>query len=335
MNFSKTFKYLDFFFCLIFLPLVINLVPVGKLIVNYPWFFTTLLTFLYCVYFAVKKMRIPRKIIQHKYLQVIVFCAAISLAAFAVSRFPYPAVNPEAYKGSNEMYQGRRIQTVWFMYLVVFGYSLSISLIVELFRQNIKKNDLLHQKKMAELALYRAQINPHFFFNTLNTLYGLVVTKSDNTEHAFTLFSDIMKFTYTLADKDVIPIKEEIIYIKNYIELQRIRLNKFTNIIFTDDIDNSEIMIPPMILIPFVENAFKYGTSSKTDSEIKISVILKDNVLNFLCSNDIMKQRKTERPTVGIENTTARLNISYPGQFKLSVSDKKNIYTVNLKIRLQ
>ena len=155
-----------------------------------------------------------------------------------------------------------RTQTVWFFFLIVTGFSLAIELTFELFRQILSKQEIEAEKNKAELALYKAQINPHFLFNTLNALYGLVLTKSDKTESAFIQFSNILKYMYAQTTSETIPVCNEIDYIRQYVDLQALRLNKHTHISFETQTDDDQAPIPPMILITFVENAFKYGTSS-------------------------------------------------------------------------
>lgn len=123
-----------------------------------------------------------------------------------------------------------RAQTVWFFFLVVTGFSLSIELIFELFRQILSKQEIEAEKNKAELALYKAQINPHFLFNTLNALYGLVLTKSDKTESAFIKFSNILKYMYAQTTSDLIFISNEVEYIRQYVDLQSLRLNKHTKV---------------------------------------------------------------------------------------------------------
>ena len=150
-----------------------------------------------------------------------------------------------------------RAQTVWFFFLVVTGFSLSIELIFELFRQILSKQEIEAEKNKAELALYKAQINPHFLFNTLNALYGLVLTKSDKTESAFIKFSNILKYMYAQTTSDLISISNEVEYIRQYVDLQSLRLNKHTKVVFETEMDDEQIQIPPMILITFVENSFQ------------------------------------------------------------------------------
>ena len=335
MNPSNIKSYIDLFFCLVFLPLIIALVPVEKWMVKYPSFAVTLILFLYAAYFSIRAMNIPQKVMNRKFFQIGVFCTVIICATYLISQFPYPPNFEPIVTTHPNLHEHLRAQTVWFMSLVVSGYSLSISLLLELFRQTLVKKELEGQKKQAELALYKAQINPHFFFNTMNTLYGLVINKSDKAEKAFIRFTSLLKYTYSQIKTDRIAIRSELEYIQNYIELQRLRLNRHTIVNYNVSVDNETLAIPPMLMIAFVENAFKYGTSSKYDFEINISVLLRDGNLLFECSNDIMKYKtSTEDISVGIENTRARLDLIYPQKYNLEVDNADNKFKVSLNINI-
>lgn len=335
MNHGKIKSYIDLFFYIVFLPTIILLVPVGKWIDKYPVFAFTLIFFLYALYYAIQKMSIPRKFLQKKYWQIVLFGVIVLVITYLISEFPYPA-DVTALRSQNPGRNVRlRHQTVWFMAHVVIGYGLSVSLIFELFKQIIQKREIEWGKRTAELALYRAQINPHFFFNTMNSLYGLVISKSDKTEDAFIKFSNLFKYSYAQIDNDTIPIKEEVDYIKNYIDLQQLRLNAHTKVNVQFSIDNEDCLIPPMLLISFVENAYKYGTSCKQDCEINIRLTLAEQVLDFVCSNRKMKPRiQNDESSVGIKNTIARLDMLYPDTYNIDIQDTDDQYIVKLNLRL-
>lgn len=228
-----------------------------------------------------------------------------------------------------------RAQTVWFFFLVVTGFSLSIELIFELFRQILSKQEIEAEKNKAELALYKAQINPHFLFNTLNALYGLVLTKSDKTESAFIKFSNILKYMYAQTTSDLISISNEVEYIRQYVDLQSLRLNKHTKVVFETEMDDEQIQIPPMILITFVENSFKYGVSSDTDCTILIRIIVKEGLLNFETENMIMKKNHKNPHAIGIDNCRKRLELLYPSRFALITKEENGCFKTYLNIQLR
>ena len=179
------------------------------------------------------------------------------------------------------------------------------------------------------------QINPHFLFNTLNTLYGLVITKSDLTESAFVKFSNILKYMYHNASVEKIDVKSEIEYIRQYVELQQLRLNHHTKVIFESHTDQEYVKIPPMILITFVENAFKYGTSSSEDCTVLIRIVVEDGTLLFKTCNSIMREKEQDSPSIGIENCRKRLRLLYPERFTLLTEKDENKREFRTKLIIQ
>ena len=204
---------------------------------------------------------------------------------------------------------------------------------IELFRQIISRQQIEAEKNKAELALYKAQINPHFMFNTLNTLYGLVITKSDRAEPAFNRFISMMKYMYTNGVKDFIPLGEEAEYIGQYIELQKERLNEHTKVTFDYTADGENYRIAPMLLITFVENAFKYGVSSHVDTEITIRLTASDGKISFFVGNSVMKTGDGQgKEGIGITNCRKRLALLYPGKHELKISRPDGRFVVELTI---
>ena len=334
MNEKKITLWIDLFFCCVFLPLIIALVPVDRWIEKYPYFAIMLIILLYCIYGLMRIVNIPRAIMRRKYAVVISIIGIISIATYLLSHFPFPADLPPISEQHPHLRARLRIQTVLFMALVVCGYSLSISLLLELIRQIIVKRDIELQRDKAQLSLYKAQINPHFMFNTINTLYGLTISKSDNAEEALVNFIEMLKYTYTQVDTDMIPITDEIKYLNDYIELQQLRLNNHTVVRWNYSIDDEAALVPPMLLITFVENAFKYGCSSTRDCEIRIEAQLKEKMLYFSVINNIMKIRKEEDSSIGINNCRTRLDLIYPDKHSLKIDENNGVFNVSLTIEL-
>ena len=334
-NYSRISTYIDLIFCLVILPLLIMLVPVEKWIIHHTYFMLTLIVYIYLLYFTYRKANIPGLVMQRKFELVAILFTALLLITWGISQIPIPKddfINSPRDWGIR---QHIRTLSVWFFFLVVTGFSLTIEVTVELFRQILSKQEIEAEKNKAELALYKAQINPHFLFNTLNALYGLVLTKSDKTESAFIQFSNILKYMYTQTPLDTIPICNEIDYIRQYVDLQSLRLNKHTHIEFHTETDDEQAQIPPMILITFVENAFKYGTSSDIDCTIYIKIVVKSGVLIFETENSIMKEKKESTPAIGIENCRKRLELLYPDRFTLITAQEGNQFKTKLTIQLQ
>lgn len=191
-----------------------------------------------------------------------------------------------------------------------------------------------NQRDKAELALYKAQINPHFLFNTLNSLYSLVIGTSQKAEDAFIKFTELLKYTYITAENDWVTISDEINYINNYIDLQLIRLNSHTNVIRYCSVDDETASIPPMIFLTFVENTFKYGASTSQNCDIIIKLHLNKGILIFETENKIVKHSDEFRKDmpVGINNCKNRLSVLFPDRYSLNIQEHNGIFRVFLKI---
>lgn len=328
--------YIDLLFCLLIMPLIIMVVPVERWIVHHTAFMLTLIAYLYGLYYVYRKAKIPQLFMQRKFGRITLLIAILVLITILLTHFPFPQSHDSMPPLIQKAKEHLRTQVVWFFFLVVTGFSLSIELIFELFRQIMSKHEIEAEKNKAELALYKAQINPHFLFNTLNTLYGLVLTQSDKTESAFVKFSNILKYMYSQTTSDTIPVSSEIDYIRQYVELQSLRLNKHTRVTIETRTDDEQVQIPPMMLITFVENAFKYGTSSEVDCSILIRIIVEDNKLLFETENTIMgEKQEDDTQAIGIENCRKRLRLFYPERFELTTCREDRQFKVHLNIQLQ
>ena len=333
MNLKRITLFIDLLFCCVILPMIIMLVPVERWIVKYPLFANVLVIYLYLLYLTIRKVGVSKLILERQYVKLLVLLALFFASAYMLSHFPFPS----GYKSSFPplVVKNLRVQTVWLLILVVVGFGMSVELRLELYKQELRRKDIETAKNRAELALYKAQIDPHFMFNTLNSLYGLVISKSDKAEKAFIKFTDILQYMYRHAQAETIELHEEIEYIQAYIELQSLRLNRHTNVIWECDIDDERIGIAPMILITFVENAFKYGSSASRDSTIRLSVRVREGELRFQSENPMMRNDETLSTSVGIENCRSRLELLYGSRYELLVSDDGQNFGIDLKIRLR
>lgn len=326
--------YVDLLFCVVILPLLLMLVPVEKWFVNQPTFALVFVVYTYLLYFVYRRVNIPSLFMRRKFGYILLTIVSLLIVTELLTHFPLPEnVNSRL---SPAFRRHLHSQTVWFFFLVVSGFSMAVAIAFELFRQMLAKQEIEADKNRAQLAMYKAQINPHFLFNTLNTLYGLVITKSELTESAFVKFSNILKYMYDTTSVEKIDVGSEIEYISQYVELQQLRLNHHTQVVFESRTDDERVMIPPMILITFVENAFKYGTSSSEDCTILIRIVVEDGVLMFKTCNSIMKEKKGTDSSIGIENCRKRLQLLYPGRFTLVTEriEQTREFKVRLTIQL-
>lgn len=332
-NLKNISLYVDLIFCLLILPLVLMVVPVEKWIVNQADFLVILVVFLYFVYFVYRKANIPSLFMRRKYLRIVLILAALVLLTLAVSNIPVH--ESQTSRLTYTFRQNLRKQTVWFFFLTVSGFSMAVTLIFELFRQILDKQQIEAEKNKAELALYKSQIDPHFLFNTLNAIYALVVTGSEKAESALVKFSGLLKYVYSYRKADTIDLGTEISYISQYIELQELRLNRHTRVEWTCDVADYSLMVPSMVLITFVENAFKYGVSADEDCCISLLVRSDGSDLHFESENSIMNRTVTESSSVGIENCRRRLELMYQDRFTLDVSEKDGRFRAVLDIMIR
>lgn len=335
MKNNRIALYIDLLFCLVIMPLAIMLLPVDRWIVTNTAFLVTLVSYVYVLYFVYRRACLPKLFMQKKYLHIVLLLGVMIAVTELLTHFPMPAEHLVENKRIMTGKMGMRTQTIWFLFLMVTGFSLAIELTFELFRQILSRQEVEAEKNKAELALYKAQINPHFLFNTLNTLYALVLSGSDKTESAFVKFSGILRYMYSQSGSELIPAEREVEYIRQYVDLQQLRLNRHTKIELTLDVVDKQVLIPPMILITFVENAFKYGTSSDTDCTIRIRIRVDENCLQLETENAVMRRREDENKGIGIANCRKRLELLYPGLYDLQTGEVDGKYRTFLNIRLR
>jgi LytS/YehU family sensor histidine kinase len=197
-----------------------------------------------------------------------------------------------------------------------------------------KKQEIEHEKLTTELSFLKSQINPHFLFNTLNNIYALALVKSDATADSVLKLSSIMRYVLDETKHDSVPLDKEIQFIKDYIELQKVRLTDKVTIRFLTEGKTEEKQIAPLILIPFVENAFKYGISTKETSAIVFELKADENTIDFTSKNTIMPgdKEKNEQTGIGLKNTQRRLELLYPEKHTLTISNENNRFIVHLTL---
>ena len=209
---------------------------------------------------------------------------------------------------------------------------------VDWFELEARKRDVENQKLSAELNFLRAQINPHFLFNTLNNLYYLAYSKSDNTTEVISKLSQMMRYMIYESNHEKVPLSKEIEYMQNYISLEQLRLNNQVPISFKVEGDPENIWIAPLILITFLENAFKHGVNGKaSEAWVNILVKVEGNHCTYKVENSklpLPKDSKEGKSGIGLQNVKRRLELSYPGQYLLKADEKPDRYSVQLDISL-
>ena len=226
---------------------------------------------------------------------------------------PYYIVD-NFYWGSNAVFIS---SLIWFL-----NYSFTVQ------KENKK---LTEEKKSAEVSLLKSQINPHFIFNTLNNIYSLVYQKSDKALPAIEKLGDLLRFSGKEITKDFIPLKNEIQYIESLVDLESLRFSSPEKVQLKINVENKNLQIAPMILIPFVENAFKHGDISS--EMIQISIENKGDEIHFQQSNKISTSKKDISSGIGIKNVTQRLDLIYGENYSLKITSENGFYEINLIIK--
>ena len=221
-----------------------------------------------------------------------------------------------------------------FLFLLIMAFSFGIWMVGEWIRTENKAKNIEAERVSMELSFLRSQLNPHFLFNTLNSIYSLALSKSNLTADAVMKLSDIMRYITEDAKSDMVPLSREVAYMQQYVELQRIRLNDNIDIDLQITGDIQGYNIPPLILMPFVENAFKYGVSAHEPSCIRMKLNAQTGNLKFKVSNLIIKKINHGSTALGISNTRKRLEQMYPDKYRLEIIEQQKMFIVHLDIQL-
>ncbi len=190
------------------------------------------------------------------------------------------------------------------------------------------------EKANAELSFLKAQVNPHFLFNTLNNIYSLAVSKSEHTADSIMKLSNIMRYITDEAREDKVELQEELDCMRDYIDLQRLRLGTNAQVMFTVTGTTLTKKIPPLLLMTFVENAFKYGISNHEPSPVVIRVEVSEKEVYFETMNKLYeKKNQLERTGIGQQNALKRLQHMYPSKHNISIDSNGGFYTVKLSLQ--
>lgn len=220
--------------------------------------------------------------------------------------------------------------------LLVLAVSGGLKMTREWFRNERLKNEMENEKMASELALLKSQINPHSLFNNLNSIYSLAIKKSDDAPKAIVKLSELMRYMLYDSSAAQISLSKEVEHLQNYIDLQKLRISRKTQINFEIIGDIETKMIEPMLLEPFVENAFKHGDIFREQSQINIQLKVVGDELFFYVENTVTQNGhiKDKHSGIGLKNIEKRLSLLYPGQHRLEVHQDIDKFIVSLKLNL-
>ena len=224
----------------------------------------------------------------------------------------------------------------------IFLFILASSTAYQMINDRIKTERLAKEKETenlkTELSFLRSQVSPHFMFNVLNNMVALARKQSDQLEPSLIKLSSLMRYMLYETDEDKVALEKEIDYLQSYIDLQRQRFGKnvLVNVLFQKD--DMNYSIEPMLLIPFVENAFKHGTGLIEDAQIDIDLKVKNGLLQFFVRNKFNKlaveEVKDKTSGIGLNNVERRLNLLYNNHHKVLINKRDDWFTISLQLNL-
>jgi len=322
---------------LFYMPYITNDTVHLSFFVRYLFNLSLLAIFFYVnIHLLIPSLVFKRKVSLYLLIILLIFAIILTLNfLFDISVAEELRAHTRSRHNRSQGYFSRFIPTL-FSFLLAFGISSSIKMIVEYLKKQKREQDLEHEKLNSELAFLKSQINPHFLFNTLNNLYGLATIGSPSTGQAILKLSDLMRYMLEETQTGRVPLDREITYINNYIELQKLRIpeNVEVSVLMTGDF--TACTIEPLLLIPFIENAFKHGVSYNETSFIQIKIELHKNKLTLIVKNSVPSIR-SERDSIsgiGLKNVIKRLELLYFQQHNLSIKSTEKEYQINLSIDL-
>jgi len=270
-------------------------------------------------------LAIPMLYLRRRYIALALSVVACFLFFFLLN---YSLTPPELKMRPTGGFEALGNSFNLFMFLIVYVFSFALCLYEQWQKTRARMLS-------AEISFLKAQINPHFLFNTLNSIYSLALTKSDSAPDAIVKLSGMMRYSVSNGNQDMVSLEKEIAYITDYIALQTLRLTDKIKISYELAGDTDDKQIAPFLLIPFVENAFKYGVNSEEDSNISIKIdIARTGLVLMVTNNKVYMRPDVDKGIgLGIGNTRKRLKVLYPGRHTLSVNDNKEEFSILLQIQ--
>ena len=240
------------------------------------------------------------------------------------------------FKNINSLPDIYRAGYASFMIIALLVNLMAIIIAISI-RYMMRQSEKKQKEVEAELAWLKNQINPHFLFNTLNNISSLTQVDADEAQDAVMQLSDLLRYAMYETNKKKVPISGEIDFMRNYIELMKLRCNEKTRVSFRTMVPQPDMEIAPLLFISLVENAFKHGVDGSKEATIDISLMQEGHQITFCCDNTNNPKPALDRSGsgIGLDNTRRRLELLYPGHYKWEQSiTPENIYHVNITINV-
>ena len=228
-----------------------------------------------------------------------------------------------------------RLMGYFYTSVLIVGFSLGLGVMQRLAQNEKERKELEKEKLNSELAFLKNQISPHFFFNTLNNIYSLIGIDSEEAQEAVLKLSKLMRYLLYESDQGRSRLSDEVAFLHHYIDLMKLRLSDKVKLEVSLPKDCDELMVPPLLFVPFVENAFKHGVSYRERSFIRIRMEVKNTEILFEVQNSMTKQEhqdKDKQGGIGLENVKKRLRLLYPGRHELRIEEHSGEFVAQLKL---
>ena len=290
------------------------------------------------LYFLLPKY-IPSKVFKY----VVFLLISVGVMSYTRIIITYELVTTDIFRESERdvksLFDFNYFFAVYIGELYVVGLTTAIKLIIDWVKAQHRARDLERRNQETELSFLRSQLQPHFFFNTLNNLYYLTLEKSPKAPDTVLKLSELMSYVIYDGKKRLVSLHNEIQHIQHYIDLEKLRYGEklCVNLNITGTIENKSL--PPLLLLPFVENSFKHGIHLKGGKiPIDIDFLIKENALSFSIINRKASEKHNSRFTntggIGIHNTKRRLELLFNDKFDFNIDEIRDEYSINLKLPL-
>jgi two-component system, LytTR family, sensor histidine kinase AlgZ len=272
--------------------------------------------------------------------KIVLFLAifAIAFSVIVYSRIQLERYFIDGFSGKEEyLYRPRFVVQLFFSNLSIVIFVSLLRFATDWLDLQTTRKEIEKEKLTAELNFLKAQVNPHFLFNTLNNLYYLAYSKSENTAEVIEKLSRMMRYMIYDSNYPQVQLSKEIEYMQNYISLEKLRLSDKVKINFSIEGDTDSVMITPLILITFLENAFKHGvTNTSQESWINVTLESKPEQLHFAVSNSKPGVSNVDQKSgIGLQNVKRRLELSYPEKHVLQMNELPTEFRVQLYLNFK
>lgn len=286
------------------------------------------------LFFLNSEILLPRIFLKKGLLHYVLTLVVVGIVVILIKDYLKELISGKPSEGIFGMHGVFNFMSV-FSVVFALGVSTAYGVFNILSQQEKIRQEEQQERLQAELSFLRSQISPHFIFNVLNGIVYLIRSKSEKAEKVTIELSELIRYMLYESDDAQVSLEKEIKYLQNYIHLQKIRFEDDVRIDFSTNGTIRSQMIEPMLLIPFVENAFKHGVGMILDPVISISIQYDDSHLNYTVKNKIAPELSEDKDTssgIGLKNVRRRLELLYPASHTLSIEEKNDWFVVNLTL---